>query len=787
MSKDSISSPEERNPGNTETTLTMPLVRRDDSGHRIHSTIGNYRIIRLLGEGGMGAVYEAEQENPRRTVALKVIKPGLVDAGLVRRFQQEAQALGRLQHPGIAQIYEAGTAETGFGVQPYFAMEFIRGKTLGKYVHDQRLAPPQRMDLMAKVCDAVHHAHQRGLIHRDLKPGNIVVDETGQPKILDFGVARVTDSDAQATRQTDAGQIVGTLAYMSPEQVLADPLALDIRSDIYALGVILYELLAGRRPYDIDKQKIHEAVQTIRDTDPAPLSSIQRIYRGDVETIVTKALEKDKEQRYSSAADLAADIRRHLNHQPIVAQPPSTSYKFRKFSRRHRVALIGTAAALALAASSAVLTYREATGPKETVRLAVVPFQAASPDSVAATQAVFQDLTTRIQGLRGDSRKSFAILPSPSDDLPSRIAAGDPNPIVSGATHLLRGTLAKREEAWLVNAMLVDTRSGGAVQNWNARYENSELRYAGVALAGFVSETLALPALEANPTVRPAALASYNAALSYVRTNRRIDDALAASEQAVAADPDSPLVYAVRSEAEWLKFFLTNDVSWKARMEESVRQAENRNPDLAPVHRVSGLLEARAGNYERAATHYRRAIELDPANGDAYRRLGNVYVDNNQIGEARAAFQKALELDPGYFRLQQDVGSFYLDQTLYRDALPYFTKAVELAPDEPNPRFALAVNYENLGRFEDATRELRKALELRETTNTLHQLGIVLMYQQRESEAIPFLERALKMEPDRYLAWMHLGICYRRTNRASAASGAFQRGLHAAETEMANQ
>ena len=194
--------------------------------------IARYRIIRLIGEGGMGAVYEAEQDQPRRTVALKVIKPGLASPELLRRFEQESQALGRLQHPGIAQIYEAGTADTGFGPQPYFAMEFIRGRSLKEYADEHQLTTRARLEMVAKVADAVHHAHQRGLIHRDLKPGNILVDETGQPKILDFGVARVTDSDAQATMQTDVGQLVGTLAYMSPEQVLADPLELDTRSDV---------------------------------------------------------------------------------------------------------------------------------------------------------------------------------------------------------------------------------------------------------------------------------------------------------------------------------------------------------------------------------------------------------------------------------------------------------------------------------------------------------------------------------------------------------------------------
>src|SRR5215468_10113643 len=259
----------------------------------------------------MGTVYEAEQDHPRRTVALKVIRRGFTSRELLRRFEREAETLGRLQHVGIAQIYEAGTADSGFGPQPYFAIELIRGRSLLEYANERKLHFRERLEIMAKVADAVQHAHQRGLIHRDLKPGNILVDEAGQPKILDFGVARATDSDSQATMQTDIGQLVGTLAYMSPEQVLADPLELDIRSDVYALGVILYELLAERLPYDISR-KIHEALTAIREEDPAKLSSINRSYRGDIETIVAKALEKNKTRRYASAAELAADIRHYL-------------------------------------------------------------------------------------------------------------------------------------------------------------------------------------------------------------------------------------------------------------------------------------------------------------------------------------------------------------------------------------------------------------------------------------------------------------------------------------------
>jgi len=354
--------------------------------HPLPAAIGRYRIIGLLGEGGMGTVYEAEQDQPRRLVALKVIKPGLAAGERLWRFQHEAQALGRLQHPGIAQIYEASTADTGFGPQPYFAMELIRGLPLHEHARANSLTARQRLALMVKICGAVNHAHQRGLIHRDLKPGNILVDETGQPKILDFGVARVTGSDEQATRQTDLGQLVGTLAYMSPEQVMADPLEMDTRSDVYSLGVILYELLAGRLPYNVNHRPLHVTVQTIREDDPAPLSSIDRHFRGDVETIVGKALEKDKTRRYASAADLGADIGRYLEDEPIAARPPSSAYQLRKFARRHKALVAGVAAVFVVLAGGAAVSTSQAIRANRAGLAALTERDRASANQRAATE-----------------------------------------------------------------------------------------------------------------------------------------------------------------------------------------------------------------------------------------------------------------------------------------------------------------------------------------------------------------------------------------------------------------
>jgi WD40 repeat protein/tRNA A-37 threonylcarbamoyl transferase component Bud32 len=324
---------------------TTAQAREDVPTHP--ERIGPFRLIRRLATGGMGAVYEASQDNPARRVALKVLRRELLSPDLLKRFQQEAQILGLLQHAGIAQIYEAGTVDTPEGPLPYFAMEFVDGRPLVAYADDERLDQPSRLGLLAKVCDAVQHAHERGVVHRDLKPDNVLVTPDGHPKVLDFGVARATDADIQAmTVVTEVGQIMGTLPYMSPEQVLGDPTAVNARSDVYSLGVMLYELLCGQRPHEFGRVSVPNAARIIREDTVTSLGSLDTRYKGDVEIIVGMALEKDVDRRYASAAELADDIRRHLSARPISAHAPSSFYQLKKFARRHRGLVTGVVVAL---------------------------------------------------------------------------------------------------------------------------------------------------------------------------------------------------------------------------------------------------------------------------------------------------------------------------------------------------------------------------------------------------------------------------------------------------------
>jgi tetratricopeptide (TPR) repeat protein/predicted Ser/Thr protein kinase len=357
--------------------------------------LGDYRILGVLGQGGMGKVYLAEQQSPKRTVALKVIRPGWATPALLRRFEHEAEVLGRLQHPGIAQVYEAGVHDDRGERVPFFAMECVRGRSLVEFAEQERLGIPERLELFAQVCDAVQHAHTKGVIHRDLKPGNIIVPDDGRPRVLDFGVARVTDADVNSrTMCTVAGELVGTVPYMSPEQIAGDAAELDTRSDVYALGVVLYELLTGKLPHDVRHSSIAHAARVIGEQEPARLSSVNRLFRGDIETIVGKALEKDRDRRYQSACDLAEDIRRFLRDEPIMARPPSAGYQLRKFARRNKPVVAGAAAVVislvlgvlgtswqAVAATSqSERAQREAANATASMQILVGMLEAANPE-----------------------------------------------------------------------------------------------------------------------------------------------------------------------------------------------------------------------------------------------------------------------------------------------------------------------------------------------------------------------------------------------------------------------
>ncbi|UCC30909.1 MAG: serine/threonine protein kinase [Phycisphaerales bacterium] len=374
----------------------MPVP--DRTGKNLDSgpeSIGRYRITRTVGEGGMGIVYLAEQTEPvRRQVALKVIKPGMDTRQVIARFESERQALAMMNHPGIAKVFDAGVTEHG---RPYFVMEHVSGVIITEFCNEHRFNVRQRLELFRQVCQAIQHAHQNGIIHRDIKPSNLLVGEdngTPIPKVIDFGVAKaISQRLTDKTLFTQQGQFIGTPAYMSPEQAGGTGLDVDTRTDIYSLGALLYELLTDSPPFDVEKLRqspFDEICRTIREEEPPKPStrlseialaartqatrpsakgvpelarvlgmdhrSLVKQLRGDLDWITLKAMEKDRSRRYATASDLAADIQRYLNDEPVLASPPTAVYRFKKFIRRNRAVATGLAAVFVVLVAGTAFT-----------------------------------------------------------------------------------------------------------------------------------------------------------------------------------------------------------------------------------------------------------------------------------------------------------------------------------------------------------------------------------------------------------------------------------------------
>lgn len=343
--------------------ISAPQVNNAELWPRLR---GHYRVLRLLGEGGSGAVYEAEQASPRRLVALKALRSGPLSQRSLTRFRFEADVLGRLQHPGIAQIYEAGISDDASSEQAFIAMELVRGRPIIEYAEFNRLGIKQRIGLLLMVCDAVSHAHERGIIHRDLKPANILVSDAAEPKVLDFGIARVLDpAGPERATVTQQGDILGTLGYISPEQLAGDPAAVNVRVDVYALGVILHELLTGQRLIDLDKLSLTQAIEAIRHGTSRRASELRPELRGDLETIIERATDRNPDRRYVSVSAFAADLKRHLEGLPIEARQDSRMYVATRIAWRYRAIVLPAAAGFLFALVFGVVAIYQAAAERQ--------------------------------------------------------------------------------------------------------------------------------------------------------------------------------------------------------------------------------------------------------------------------------------------------------------------------------------------------------------------------------------------------------------------------------------
>jgi eukaryotic-like serine/threonine-protein kinase len=765
--------------------LLSPLRARFDASPRDEfddappQQIGPYRILRKLGEGGMGAVYEAQQENPRRTVALKIIRSNLVSRVMLARFRREAQMLGRLRHPGIAQVYEAGAHATPHGPIPYLVMELVRGAPLLKYAQHGNLEPAARLELLARVCDAVQHAHSRGVIHRDLKPDNILVEEEphtsvtavrgdktfiagAQPKILDFGVARaVADENADAaTLRTDAGQILGTIAYMSPEQAGGATEEIDTRSDVYALGVIGYELLCGRLPHSVNRANLAESVRTIVQDEPALLSSVNPSLRGDVTTIISKALSKEKARRYQSAAEMAADLRRFLADEPISAHPPSAMYQLGKFARRNKGLVAGVAAAFVILVFGVIgtgigmLRAQHARDQAEDARIAADKsaaearreadkqaavsmfmremLSAANPrELTAADRAKGRDITV-VEAMDAAARRvdAGALKDQPEIELVVRIALA--------VTYTELGKFDRADHhisAGLEKASTTYGRRSGAVLdflNSLSILRNEEGRFAE-------SDAAAREMMETSRAVHGENHLTYAQALTAVATNLESQGKLAEAEplmrqaleirRAAPGDNDRIIATSLSNLA-----VLVDQLGRAQEAESLFREAlaiyarvlgEN-HPDTASVMINLGFVLRTQNKLPEALTMHRRVLEIrrqllgpeHPTVAATLSALGGSLFADGQLDEARSILVEAISLQrkilgaehpslansvQNLAHVERQAGNFDSAVSLYREAMDIRRKTM----GEKHPAVIagfghLATLLNDMGRFEEA-------------------------------------------------------------------------------------
>jgi TolB-like protein/Tfp pilus assembly protein PilF len=643
--------------------------------------VGPYKLLRELGEGGFGVVYEAEQTQPvRRRVALKVIKLGMDTREVIARFDGERQALARMDHPHIAKVFGAGTSDDG---RPYFVMELVKGEPITDYCNARTLDVRARLALFVQVCEAVQHAHANGVIHRDLKPGNVLVatsDERPFAKVIDFGIAKATSGRlGDHSIYTQQGLLIGTPLYMSPEQVdgAAD---IDARTDVYALGVLLYELLTGTTPISADtlRRAGPVAIQGIvRDVVPprpsardelaiaAPRcgvdpSALRRTLRGELDWIAMKALEKDRARRYDSAAALAGDVRRFLAGQPVLAGPPGLAYRTGTWLRRHRSRAVVGVVIAALAIGLAFFAWRSgAAPPPHEKSIAVLPFSNLGADrgdeqfALGMHDEVLSDLS-RIADLRVISRAS--VMPYRGSTQPLREIAGE-----LGVAMILDGTVQRVGERVRFQVSLNDAATDSVV--WSERFDtaltSADLVDIQARIARAVADKLGAAvsvaegrSLDATPTrslpayqafLRGKALSHYGEAGA-----TQLHESLAAFDEAVAADPAFAAAYAAQAIVHLSLFWAGEDRD--AHIEAArvaLDQATRIDRDGVDTLVALGTYHY-WGFYDYAAAEavLKRATELAPNNADAWMmRAANARRDL-RFADAMAAFERCVALDP---------------------------------------------------------------------------------------------------------------------------------------------
>jgi eukaryotic-like serine/threonine-protein kinase len=763
-------------------------------------TVSHFEILEKLGEGGMGVVYCARDLKLDRLVALKILPPEQMSEPRRRaRFAAEAKAASALNHPNIITIYEI---ETVAGVD-YMAMEYVRGVTLHALIRGPRPELAVILNYAAQIASALSAAHAAGIVHRDIKPGNIMVTKSGVIKLLDFGLAQMEQQDVSPDAATTTmafltrpGTVVGTVAYMSPEQAHGG--GVGPRSDIFSFGVVLYQVLTGTLPFQAtsDMGLLYEIVNT-----PAPrLNKIRPDLPPVVGAIVEKTLEKDPERRYQRADDLTSDLKeitRQLESGVSSRNISLTSIPRHTPADRRAWKIAALVASLLLLI--AVVAWRFAPRwlnpvPAEK-KIAVLPFRniGDNHDNQAFCDGMMEALTSELTEL-SQFHGSLWVVPA-SEVRREGLASPREARRALGANLVITGSVQRDRDHVHLTANLVDAGSLRQIRSREIERplgEEAELQDSVVQeIAGMLQLELGAnerQALSAGETGTSSAYDFYLQARGHLqrRGGGDIDQAIQMFQQARTLDPKYALAYAGLGEAYWRKYRDTLDTQWVAPARENCQLALKLNNQLAPVYVTLGIIEEGAGRHAEALDALEKARQLEPANPSVFSELGAVEEAMGKLDEAESKYKTAAQLRPSDWTSLNALGGFYYRRGRYQDAIPLFQTITQLAPGNSQGFTNLGATYAMAGQYESAAVSFNQSLSLRPTASAYSNLGTIYFFLGRCGEAVPLMERASQLTPKSEQFWGNLGDAYACVpGRKSDADVAYRHAVRLGQDRLA--